>query len=153
MNERIGCFSSEVNEKEGIPFRCSIWMGKHSVNIYSEIGDFLPYFEGLGVNYISSFPGWHVERMPSKSEYTILYQPSEEASFEFDQAKKTLKARGDIEDYKNGQVLAYVGFWLMEAQRQAEAMYAMHSSALSLDGNGVLLLGHSGSEKHLYCWL
>ena len=132
MNERIGCFSSEVNEKEGIPFRCSIWMGKHSVNIYSEIGDFLPYFEGLGVNYISSFPGWHVERMPSKSEYTILYQPSEEASFEFDQAKKTLKARGDIEDYKNGQVLAYVGFWLMEAQRQTESMYTMHSSALCL---------------------
>lgn len=147
MNERIGYFSPEANEKEGIPFRCSIWMGKHSINVYSEISDFLPYFEGLGVNYISSFPGWYVERRPSESEYSILYQPAEKAGFEFDLAEKTLKARGDIEDYKDGQVLAYIGFWLMEAQRQADLMYTMHSSALSLDGNGVLLLGHSGSGK------
>lgn len=147
MNERIGYFSPEANEKEGIPFRCSVWMGKHSVNVYSEVSNFLPYFEGLGVNYIPSFPGWCINRQPSKSEYSIIYQPREEASFEFDQVKKTLKAFGDIEDYKDGQVLAYIGFWLMEAQRQAESMYTMHSSALSIDGKGILLFGHSGSGK------
>lgn len=148
MNEKLGYLSPDFQEWENRPpFQCSIYMGKHSVNIYSGMNHFLPHFEGLGVDYIPSFPGWRVAKNPSVSEYSIIYCPDYQSAFHYDQETKTLFATGKPEDYESGQVLAYLGFWMMEAQRQAESMYTIHSSALAIESKGVLLLGHSGAGK------
>lgn len=148
MSERLRYLSPDFQERKNRqPFQCSIYMGKHSVNIYSEMDHFLPYFEGLGVDYIPSFPGWKVSKNPSVSEYSIIYCPDHQSAFYYDQETRTLLITGKPEDYKSGQVLAYLGFWVMEAQRQVESMYTIHSSALAIEGKGVLLLGHSGAGK------
>lgn len=148
MRERLSQSLPDFQEWENRPpFQCSIHMGKHSVNIFSEMNHFLPYFEGLGVDYVPSFPGWKVARSPTASEYSIIYRPGPESGFYYDEETKTLHAIGRPEDYESGQVLAYLGFWMMEAQRQTESMFIMHSSALTIEDKGVLLLGHAGSGK------
>lgn len=148
MNERLTYLPPDFREwKNKPPFQCAIHMGKHSINIFSQTNHFLPYFEGLGINYIPSFPGWKATRTPTASEYSIVYHPSIKSAFYYNETDKTLLATGKLEDYENGQVLAYLGFWMMEAQRQAESMFTMHSSALTIENQGILLLGHSGSGK------
>lgn len=148
MNERLTHSLPDFQEWENkAPFQCAIHMGKHSVNVYSQMDHFLPYFEGLGTDYIPSFPGWKTSRDPTGSEYAIVYCPHPESAFYYDETTKMLLATGKPENYESGQVLAYLGFWMMEAQKQAESMFTMHSSALTIEGQGVLLLGHSGSGK------
>jgi hypothetical protein len=148
MTERVKGSLPDLKEWENKPsFQCAIYMGKHSVNIYSRLAHFLPYFENHDTDYISSFPGWKTSRQPSDSEFSIVYHPRSESAFYYKETIKTLLATGRPEDYESGQVLAYLGFWLMEAQRQKESMFTMHSSALTIEDAGVLLLGHSGSGK------
>ena len=148
MNERPRHSVTEFQEwKNKPPFQCAINMGKHSVNVYSKMDHFLPYFEGLGIDYILNFPGWKTSRSPTASEYSIVYCSNPESAFYYDENIKTLLAIGKPEDYESGQVLAYLGFWMMEAQRQTESIFTMHSSALAIEDKGILLLGHSGSGK------
>ena len=140
--------SSGFQERREKPlFQCSFCMGKHSVNIYSEIANFLPHPERLSADYIGSIPGWRVSQEPCFSEYSIVYHPSSRSGFSYKETEKTLDVFGEPRDYESGQALAYLSFWMMEAQRQAESMYTMHSSALAIEDRGVLLLGHSGAGK------
>jgi len=134
--------------KEGLPFKCCIAMGSHSVNVFSEVEDFLPYFEGKGVAYIPWIPGWKIEHFPSKSGYSMTFIPDNETKFDYNDEGKSLTIKGKIEDFKDGQALAYLGFWLMEAQRQKDSMVTAHAAALSTpDNKGVLLLGERGDGK------
>lgn len=128
-------------------FQCSLCVGKHSVNIYSEIANLLPHPERLTADYIDSIPGWRVSQEPGSSEYSIVYHPSSQSGFSYKEMEKTLDVFGEPRDYESGQALAYLSFWMMEARRQAESMYTMHSSALAIEDEGVLLLGHRGAGK------
>ena len=129
-------------------FKCCIAMGPHSVNVFSEIEDFLPYFEGKGMAYLPLIPGWKVDYFPSKSGYSIIFIPDNETRFDYANESNSLTIRGKIEDFKDGQALAYLGFWMMEAQRQRDSMVTCHAAALSASyNNGILLLGERGDGK------
>jgi len=133
--------------KKQPPFKCCIAMGPHSVNIFSEADDFLPFFEGKGT-YIPLIPGWKVDYFPGKSKYSIIFIPDSKTEFIYSEECKSLIVRGEIEDFRDGQALAYLGFWMMEAQRQRDSMVTCHAAALStLENNGVLLLGERGDGK------
>jgi len=148
VSERLTSFISESKERVNrASFKCSLWVGKHSVNLFSEYDHFIPFFRGKGVEYVSSIPGWGIDENPSETEYSIIYLPDEESELIFDYENKTLYALGKLEDYKDGQALAYLSFWLTEAQRQAESIYTLHSSALTVKEKGVLMIGHSGAGK------
>ena len=104
MSEKLLRFFPESGEIEKKPpFQCSLHMGRHAVNIFSELDHFLPYFEGLGHDYITSFPGWGIEKTPTDSEYSIVYYPQSTSGFHYDREKRTLFAFGKPEDYENGQ--------------------------------------------------
>lgn len=134
-------------EKDSPRFLCSIFMSSYSVNIFSEANNFLPYFEGKGVNYIPWIPGWRVDRSPTQSEFSIVYTPADFPRFEFDEKRKTLTVRGDIDEFRDGQALAYLGFWLMEAQRQKDSIVTSHACAVSLKDKGILIFGERGDGK------
>lgn len=129
------------------PYQCSICMGEQSVDVYSVSSHFLPYFEGLGRDYLPSFPGWNVKKTPTNSGYSLIYTPNFSSSLEWISESNTMVARGRPVDFENGQALAYLGFWMMEAQRQDRSMFTMHSSAIDIEGKGVLIFGHSGAGK------
>lgn len=141
-------FRTRQEFEERPPFKCCISMGSHSVNVFSEVRNFLPYFEEKGVTYISLIPGWKVDYFPSKSGYSIIFIPDSETRFDYVNESNSLTIRGKIEDFRDGQALAYLGFWMMEAQRQRDSMVTCHAAALStVDNNGVLLLGERGDGK------
>lgn len=66
--------------KKRPPFKCCIAMGPHSVNIFSEVDDFLRFFESGG-EYIPLIPGWKVDYFPSKSGYSIIFIPNNKTEF------------------------------------------------------------------------
>lgn len=129
------------------PFQCTIGMGPSSVSIYSERNDFLPYFGGEGKGYIPWIPGWRVDYSPASSGYKIVFIPADYPRFEYNAENKKLTVRGETEDFKDGQALAYLGFWLMEAQRQKDSKVTAHAAAMAKDGKGVLILGERGDGK------
>lgn len=135
-------------EREAYPqFQCSIHMGEHSVNVFSNEDGFLSNLLRSTTDYVTSFPGWDVKQEPGDSPVSIIYLPSSDSEIQYFGHTKTVLATGKPEDYKSGQVLAYLGFWLMELQRQSESMFTVHSSALALGDRGVLLMGHEGAGK------
>lgn len=127
--------------------RGSLWIGNDSVNLYSEESDAISYRDKLQDTSRLGIPGWKFSDSPSDSQYSIVYLQSEIPSLGFDFETKSLTARGRPEDFENGQVLAYLAFWLTEPQRQAKSAYTMYSAALAIEGNGALLLGPSGAGK------
>lgn len=147
MTNKLEGLSSRIELKDSLPFKCSISMGPYSVAIFSEVSDFLPFFQGEGEEYIPWIPGWKVELQPSPAEHSIIYIPEDSSIFDFDQEAKTLTVRGPIEEFQDGQALAYLGFWLTEAQRQNEGIVTAHASALSTSDKGVLIFGERGEGK------
>lgn len=129
------------------PFRCCVSMGPHSVDIFTEVDDFLRFFEGEGT-YISIIPGWRVNYFPGESGYSIIFIHDNKTEFIFNEERTSLTIRGKIEDFRDGQALAYLSFWMMEAQRQRDSMVTCHAAGLStIENDGVLILGERGDGK------
>lgn len=136
-----------THERELLPFQCAVGMGRYSVNVFSEYSDFLPFWEGKGVNYIPWIPGWWINHNSTPSEYSIVYVPKENSQFNYDEVARQLTVYGRPEEFYDGQALAYLGFWLMEAQRQNDGIVTSHSAALAHGNTGVLIFGERGDGK------
>lgn len=141
MKERLLSSEAEIRP----PYRCTLRMGRHGVNYYSQEDQFVDSFLS-NPEYSGSFPGWQISFNPVDGPI-VIYQPASLSNIEYQPSTNTLEVRGKPEDYANGQSLAYLGFWLLEAERQKENIFTLHSSAFAVEGKGVLLLGHSGSGK------
>lgn len=129
-----------------VSFRGSLWVGKHSVNLFSDKGDVIDHTE---LKNPSAFriPGWKFDETPSESEYSIIYRRDENSSLDLDSEDKSLTVRGRPEDFESGQSFAFLAFWLTELQRQEQSAYTIYSAALAIDKKGALLLGPSGAGK------
>lgn len=128
-------------------FVCSVGIAQHLVNIFSEFNEFLPYFEDRKVGYVNDIPGWRLEYSQIESNPSIIYFPSEETQFYYDQDARSLIIRGRPQDFQDGQVLTYISFWLTEGERQKDSSFTLHSSALAVEDKGILLIGDRGSGK------
>jgi hypothetical protein len=133
------------------PFRCAAGMGPYTVNIYSNSDEFMPNFKGGGKEYIPWIPGWNVRENPTNSGYSIVYSTGELTNVEYDQNKKQLLVVGPKEEFSDGQALAYMTFFLTEAQRQADGIVTAHAAALSYQNSGLLILGERGDGKTSVC--
>ncbi len=152
MSERLKPRNNEHEIRpEEQPFLCSVGMGSHSVNLYSKVNSFMPFFEGQGEGYLPWIPGWHVESNPTESNYSIVYSPDGSTSINYNAEEQRLYVRGPEEEFKDGQSLAYMTFWLTEAQRQADGIVTAHAASVSKDGIGILILGERGNGKTSVC--
>lgn len=131
-----------------LPYVCSIKIADQSVNIHSEFNDYLPYFENKETSYVKDIPGWKLNRTQERLDVpTICFHPGEKTKFEYIGNSRLLKIIGKPEDFADGQALAYIGFWLTEAERQKESTFILHASSVAIDKKGVLLVGDGGSGK------
>lgn len=128
------------------PFVCSISIGERSVNIFSEFREFLPYFNGEG-EYVSDIPGWKVDYSQVNSAPSIIYRPSDVTQFSYDEDNRVISIQGRSVDFRDGQAIAYIGFWLTEGERQRDSIFTVHASSLTVDDEGVLIVGDGGSGK------
>ena len=148
MSEReIDIYKNKKDQLPQIPFSCSLMMGSYSVNLYTHLSGFREELARPNNAYSMSIPGWSVQEKPGIGPHSIRVIESETPDLRYDKENQILYVLGNPDVFKDGQSIAWLSYWLMEAQRQAESSFTMHSSALSLDNKGVLLLGHSGSGK------
>lgn len=140
-------FADESRGDDNLPFLCAIAMGMHAVDVFSRVNSPLPYFEGEGKNYIPWIPGWNVRKIPSQSGYSMRYTPDSKTQFNYAETQKRLTIKGKEKDFSDGQAMAYLCFWLTEAQRQKESIVTSHAVALSHGGKGILVFGERGDGK------
>lgn len=130
------------------PYQCSIEVHRHSVSIFSETNTYLPFFNGFQEKeYIHDIPGWKVRKNPKPNESRIIYLPSDEPKFIYDENQKTMVIQAPKGDISDGQALAYISYWMSEGQRQRERSFTMHAASVSINGRGVLLIGDRGAGK------
>ena len=140
-------FKDRKDQLPQIPFSCSLRMGNNSVNLYTNLPGLRGELSRPDNAYSMSIPGWSVQEKPGTGPHSIHIIESNVSGLHYDGKDQILYVLGNPDVFKDGQSIAWLSCWLMEAQRQAKSSFTIHSSALSLDNKGVLLLGHSGSGK------
>lgn len=136
------------NEFEVVPpFVCSVRIGGQSVNVFSDFSGFLHFFTGNEVSYPMDIPGWEVSSIERQEDPSIFYYPARDTEFSYLTEQKVFVIKGRIEDFEDGQALAYASFWLSEAERQRGSVFTVHAAALSMNDKGILLVGDRGSGK------
>lgn len=130
------------------PFRCSVDICQHRVNIYSHMNDFVPYFEGYqDMQYRYDIPGWNISRRNSSTQPNIYYFPNPIVDFEHYPQTKQMVVRGPQVDFQDGQALAYISYWLSERERQQDRSFSLHSASVALEDKGTLLIGDKAAGK------
>jgi hypothetical protein len=138
--------SSEVGVRPN--YVCTIRIGGYSVNIFGDFNDYLTHFEDDNTPYVNDIPGWGVSRSEEKLNVSTIYLYSgKKTEFKYIPARKILKITGNQADFTDGQALAYIGFWLTEAERQRESTFILHASSVALNKKGILIVGDGGSGK------
>jgi len=129
-------------------YQCSIRIHKQAVSIYSPSNHFIPHLMGKDdKDYLHDIPGFKTIHQPLNPNSRVVYIPSEVSTLSYDPETKTMIVRTPPRDVEDGQVLAYLCYWLSEGERQQIQSFSMHAAATSVDGRGVLIIGDRGSGK------
>ncbi|MEO6508547.1 MAG: hypothetical protein ABIO02_01210 [Patescibacteria group bacterium] len=145
FQERI---TPDLKEFVNNPYQCTVGMGNHSVDIFSNSSEFIFGFENGALDYLDSFPGWNLQFKTPSSPHKIYFNEStDDNGLHYSPENKTLFMHGAKEHFLSGQVLAYSGFWLMEEQRQRDSQFTMHSSAVARNDRGLIMIGDEGAGK------
>lgn len=149
MKEGIRNFLAK--ELDGIQERASFCCGlscqEASVGVHSDIRVLQAGLANELVDFASVAPGFKVAIEPVTSQQSIYVLESDETGLVYDDQSRRAYLLGRAGDFIDGQAVAWAGYWLMEQQRQEKSFFTMHSSALTINGKGILLLGQSGAGK------
>lgn len=136
----------EVNKQT--EYTCTVSISGYPVNIYSEFNNFIPRITNKESSYAKDIPGWKVDNLAKDLKCPSIYLlSSEQNEFYYEPDENRFVIKGNPEDFIDGQVLAYVAFWLSEGERQKQSVFTAHSSCFTVENKGVLLLGDGGSGK------
>lgn len=149
MRERFSGFLSKESTRilDRTSFCCGLSSQEASVGVYS---DMRVIQEGLTerlANFASVAPGFRINAERSTTPQSLYILENDQEGLVYDEQTKRAYLFGRAADFIDGQAIAWVGYWLMEQQRQEKSYFTMHSSALTINDRGVLLLGQSGAGK------
>ena len=148
MVERRPNFLAEEDVRiEEIPFSCSLWASGFSVNIHSNIPELQTNLFSKLIDFRNVIPGLEVKSDISPHEQSLCILRHDKTGLYYDPEAQKAYLFGNTADFIDGQGIAWISYWLMERQKQENSLFTLHSSALTLNGRGVLLLGHSGAGK------
>lgn len=148
MSERVGLFLNDDKEKlSQAGFRGTLQTPGGSVNLFTDFGNscigLLPNLAGLS----GMVPGLVISEMKAEKPASLFLLEDYTKSLRFDESTNTVILTGNANDFIDGQAVLWTSYWLMEAQRQENSLFTLHSSALKIGDKGILLLGHSGAGK------
>jgi hypothetical protein len=141
---------SDKDRLSKIPFNCAISISGASVNIYSHSLELKRELSRQDNSYGMSIPGYSVNNSASEDAGTIIVSENERNGIDYSKEDNMLYLQGNPDIFKNGQPIAWLSYWMTEAKRQSNSLFTMHSSALSVDDKGILLIGHSLFFLHSY---
>ena len=127
-------------------FCCRLLAQGASVRISTDVAELREVLPANFKGFENMIPGFSVDRVEGDGERLVILE-NEDSGLYFDEQKRTVYLFGGTTDFVDGQAIAWVSSWLMERQRQERSLFTMHSSAVTMSGKGVLLLGHSGAGK------
>lgn len=128
-----------------LKFLCSLWQGRHGVDVYSNTDKLLLSLSNDDL--VPFIPGYFSRLNLAKTNYEIYYYEQEEFSLTCSVDSKSIIVKGNFELIEDGEIIPYLACALMEMQRQAVGQTSAHTAAVSLNGQGVLLMGKEGSGK------
>ena len=126
-------------------FLCSLWQGKHGVDIYSSTEKTLPSLKSDDL--VPFIPGYTCKQDLANVGYSVCYYEQEKFSLTCSIDNKLVIVMGGLELIVDGEVIPYLAYALLEMQRQAVGQTSVHTAAVSLNGRSVLLMGKEGSGK------
>lgn len=126
-------------------FICSLWQGKYGVDIYSTTDRLLPSLKSKDL--VPFIPGYACKPHSANSGYKVCYYEQENFSFTYSVDNKSNVVSGNFKLVRDGEVIPYLACALLEIQRQIVGQTSIHTAAVSLNGQGVLLMGKEGSGK------
>ena len=129
-----------------ISFCCRLSAQGASVGIFTDIDELREALRANFKGFENMIPGFGVDVVRENDDRLIIIE-NEDTGLFFDEDTRTAYLFGRAVDFADGQAVAWVSSWLMERQRQERSLFTMHSSAVNINGKGVLLLGHSGAGK------
>jgi hypothetical protein len=148
MSERDTLISTKGKEYAQLPpFSCNLVTGTDSINLYTDLPNLKADLANPQSGYAEVIPGWSVRHEPGDGKYSVYVIQDENPVLHYDDERDTLYVHGTPEMFADGQPIAWLSYWLTEAQRQSHSSFTMHSSAMRGGDKGILLLGHSGSGK------
>lgn len=148
MSERLSSFLAENKGiLQSVPFCCSLRTQGYAVNLFTDFDQLYSKLSSEDDGFSKVIPGWKVGREMGLSKYSIYLLAHNEQTLVFDNNTTTAYIAGRTDDFIDGQAVAWISYWMMEAQKQKESHFTMHSSAITIEGRGILLLGHSGAGK------
>lgn len=148
MKER---FVRQLDKERGrileIPYICGIATQEAAVDIYSDNKVLQAGLSEELANFQNVIPGFRVEGEPTNSQCSLYVLEHNETGLYYDEKIRRAYLFGRPTDFIDGQAIAWVSYWMMEQQKQEKSYFTMHSSALTINGKGILLLGQSGAGK------
>lgn len=112
------------------------------MNFTSDV-DLYPLFAKSG--YSCFVPDFQASPSPSESVYRVVYRNSTEALLEF--GKRSVDVHFPWNQMRNGETVLYLGYPLVELQRQQRSSLTAHAACVEINGRAVLLLGKEGAGK------
>lgn len=148
MSERLAGIVTENKERLlRLRFKGNLQTPVGSVNLYTDLDGLQIGYDGEPNVLAGMIPGWRVGKEPGVQPDSIFLLEDDEKLFLYDREAKAVFLFGSRGDFVDGQALGWISYWMMEAQRQQKSLFTLHSSALTVDKKGILLLGHSGAGK------
>lgn len=128
-------------------FSCSVYMGAYSVNVFSNhnLSPFLR--EGIFTKWI---PGYRYSDKLSVTDYSLccyLQAKTDKFDMAISDDKKLISISCSLETIRDGEMLAYLVYPMLEIQRQGDGLMTIHAAAVSCDDRGILILGKEGTGK------
>lgn len=143
--ERLSLNAVEIEKH--VPFRCNVGDGYHSVNIYSDVFEFVEPINS-SPEFVPFLPGWCVSSEFSEGKAaTLTYLHSPEVTVCVNLPENKLFVQGPIELFASGRILAYLSLSLLERARQIDSHFLIHAAAISKDSKGMLVFGERGDGK------
>jgi len=126
-------------------FLCSLWQEKQGVDIFSTTKELLPLLKTKGL--ISFIPGYSCNKYPANTGYKVYYHEQKNFTLTCSEDKKVNTVKGALELIGSGEVVTYLACALLEIQRQKIGQTSIHAAIVSINQQGILLMGKEGSGK------
>jgi hypothetical protein len=124
-------------------FGCVVYSGDYAVNFASNSVDLYSYFSSN--DYTRFFPQLAFGHLVDDSWHYVDYEDDDARVLKFDE--RGFQARFPWSLMQQGETVLYLGYPLIEAQRQRQGEVTVPCAAVSLQDRGCLLLGKEGAGK------
>lgn len=128
-----------------IEFRCSIYMGRHGLDVYSNYPKIFDILQSG--SFVPFIPEYRCNKIKAQSGYSLIYIRDSVSSARIFNNKKALEIKSPVEEIVEAATIPFRAHYLLEPQRQRDSIITTQGAGVSKKNNAVLIMGKRGSGK------